>query len=130
MAFEFAPQEDALCESFWTFSIPSQNICVPFLIAGLVSEPRVGFDRPSLAFGAVQIGVRGKATFSIANDESVPFAFVLDKASYDATPELLSAAGGGLPVLEVTPDTGMVPPNGKVRCRHAPEECMQARAWE
>lgn len=117
MVFEYAPQDDALCESFWTFAIPSQNISVPFLLVGIVSEPRVAFDRPSMAFGAVQIGVRGKSRFSIVNDEAAPFAFALDKASYDATPELLAAAGGGPPVLELTPDGGMVPPRGKVRLR-------------
>ena len=114
MVFEFAPTDDALAEAFWTFSIPSQIVTVPFLLVGTVSEPRVSGDRPSLAFAAVQIGVRGKIAFTLVNDEAAPFAFTLDKASYDATPELLAAAGGGAPVLEVTPDTGTVPPRGKV----------------
>jgi hypothetical protein len=53
MGFTFTPMVDAPAESFWTFSIPEQNISVPFLLAGLVAEPRVGLDRPSVNFGQV-----------------------------------------------------------------------------
>jgi hypothetical protein len=44
----------------------------------------------------------------------VPFAFALSKATYDAAPELLAAAGGGGAVVEFTPDSGTVPARGKV----------------
>ena len=113
MVFEYTPMEDALCESFWTFSIPSQSIAAPFLLVGAVSEPRVMFDRPSLAFGRVQLGVRGKLPLAIVNEEILPFSFTLSKASYDAAPELLAAAGGGA-ALQFSPDSGTVPPGGKV----------------
>jgi len=115
MAFEYTPADDSLTESFWTFSIPAQSISVPFLLVGLVNEPRVMFDRPSLAFGQVQIGVRGKLALGLINDEPLPFGFALVKASYDASPELL-AASGAAPVLEIVPDSGVVPPGGRVRC--------------
>lgn len=114
MVFEFAPVDDLLAESFWTFSIPSQSIYVPFLLAGAVSEPRVTFDRPSLAFGAVQLGVRARLGLALVNDEAVPFVFALDKASYGASPELVAAAGGPAE-LEITPDSGTVLPHAKVR---------------
>lgn len=114
MVFEYTPTEDVQCESFWTFSIPSQSISAPFLLAGAVSEPRVMFDRPSLGFGRVQLGVRGKLPLAIVNDEVLPFSFSLNKASYDAAPELLAVAGGAA-ALEFVPDSGTVPPGGKVR---------------
>jgi hydrocephalus-inducing protein len=114
MAFDYTPTNDALTESFWTFSIPSQSIAVPFLLVGLVNEPRVMFDRPSLGFGLVQIGVRGKLAFALVNDEPVPFHFSLAKASYEADPELLAASGRAA-ALAVSPDSGVVPAKGRVR---------------
>lgn len=53
MVFEFTPGSDTLCESFWTFSIPSQGIAVPFLLVGHVLEPRMSLDRPAINFGQV-----------------------------------------------------------------------------
>lgn len=87
MSFDYTPADDALSESFWTFSIPAQGITVPFLLAGLVNEPRVMFDRPSLGFGAVQLGVRGKLAFAIVNDEKVPFAFAFNKVRSACWPD-------------------------------------------
>jgi hypothetical protein len=117
MVFEYAPEEDALSEAFWTFTIPSQSLSAPFLLVGAVSEPRVCFDRPSLGFGRVQLGVRAKLAFSIVNDEARAFQFALSKASYAAAPELLAAgpAAGGRAVLEFSPDAGTVPAGGKAR---------------
>ena len=60
MVVEYTPMIDNISESFWTFSIPSQGIRVPFLFVGQVSEPRVAFDRPAINFGQVQLGVRSK----------------------------------------------------------------------
>ncbi len=54
MVFEYTPVVDSVAEAFWTFSIPAQNITVPFLLAGLVAEPRVMFDRPAINFGQVR----------------------------------------------------------------------------
>lgn len=34
-----------------TFRIPEQSITLPFLLVGHVSEPRVAFERPGIAFG-------------------------------------------------------------------------------
>ena len=36
IAFSFTAVAEAVAESFWTFSIPSQNIHVPFLVVGHV----------------------------------------------------------------------------------------------
>lgn len=53
MVFEYTPTADTLAESFWSFSIPSQGIVVPFLLVGHVTEPRVMLDRPAINFGRV-----------------------------------------------------------------------------
>lgn len=53
MVFEYTPTSDVLVESFWSFSIPSQGIVVPFLLVGHVTEPRVTLDRPAINFGRV-----------------------------------------------------------------------------
>jgi hypothetical protein len=52
------------------------------------------------------------------NDEHLPFTFNLDKASYDATPEVVAAAGGKV-VLDITPTHGTIPPGGQVRGWHS-----------
>jgi hydrocephalus-inducing protein len=53
MVFEYTPTGDTLVESFWSFSIPSQGLVVPFLLVGHVTEPRVTLDRPAINFGRV-----------------------------------------------------------------------------
>jgi hydrocephalus-inducing protein len=114
MVFEYVPIADSVAEAFWTFRIPEQNIEVPFLLVGRVSEPRVFFDRPSLNFGQVLIGgARGRATVALVNSESLPFEFALDKVSYDATPEIV-ASNGRRPIVEFEPSSGLVPAGGSV----------------
>lgn len=53
MVFEYTPASDLLVESFWSFSIPSKGIVMPFLLVGHVNEPRVTLDRPAINFGRV-----------------------------------------------------------------------------
>jgi hypothetical protein len=53
MVFEYTPTSDTLVESFWSFSIPSQGLVIPFLLVGHVTEPRVALDRPAINFGRV-----------------------------------------------------------------------------
>lgn len=57
--------------------------------------------------------MRTKLALSLYNDESLPFSFALDKASYDASDALL-AASGGKPLLDMQPVSGIVPPKSKV----------------
>lgn len=54
MVFEYTPTSDVLVESFWSFSIPSQGLVIPFLLVGHVTEPRVTLDRPAINFGRVR----------------------------------------------------------------------------
>ena len=112
MVFEYLPTSDTIAESFWTFRIPEQGIEVPFLVTGLVAEPRVYFDKPAINFGQVLIGgARGRATITLVNDEHLPFEFSLDKGTYGASiAELVAGGSGTRPVVEFEPSTGTVPP--------------------
>ncbi len=93
------------------------SLQVPFLLAGLVSEPRVFFDRPNINFGKVLIGgARGRETLVLVNAEHLPFEFNLDRNSYDATAELI-ASTGHRPVVEFEPSSGIVPPNSSVELK-------------
>lgn len=77
-------------------------------MVGLVTEPRVTLDRPAINFGQVQVGVRGKQVVTLINNEALPFAWSLDRSTYDATPELLAAAGNRTFMLAVMPgDAGL-----------------------
>lgn len=60
MSFEFTPADDRVTESFWAFSIPAHGIRVPFLLVGLVAEPRLAFEQPAINFGQVLLGVRAR----------------------------------------------------------------------
>ncbi|KXZ49496.1 hypothetical protein GPECTOR_21g722 [Gonium pectorale] len=113
MVFEYTPNTDAVVESFWTFRIPEQNIEVPFLLVGLVSEPRVMLDRPSINFGQILIGCKGHATVTLVNSEHLPFHFAFDKTTYDATDELVKATGQP-PMVVLEPSSGTVPAQGSV----------------
>ncbi|EFJ42226.1 hypothetical protein VOLCADRAFT_67248 [Volvox carteri f. nagariensis] len=104
MVFEYTPTHDAVVESFWRFRIPEQGIEVPFLLVGLVSEPRVVLDRPSINFGQILMGCKGHGTVTLLNNEHLPFQFAFDKGSYDATDELIKATG----------NYGVVPAQGSV----------------
>ena len=80
-------------ESFWRFKIPEHKLDIAVLVVGHVSEPKVVFDRPGLSFGKVLVGGRTHATINLVNSEHMPFQFELNKASYDASPALLSSTG-------------------------------------
>ena len=45
-----------IVESFWRFSIPSQEISVPFLLVGNTREPDITLDRSHFNFKALLIG--------------------------------------------------------------------------
>lgn len=51
--FEYTPDRDDIFESFWRFRIPEQDISVPFLLVGMVTEPNVTLDRAGLNFNKV-----------------------------------------------------------------------------
>ena len=62
MAFEYSANELDVVESFWTFTIPEQNIIIPFLLVGRAREPDITMDRSHMNFKALLIG---KCKFSL-----------------------------------------------------------------
>ncbi len=54
--FEFAASELGVVESFWRFTIPEQNISVPFLLVGDTKEPAVSTDRSHINFKSLLLG--------------------------------------------------------------------------
>ena len=56
VAFEYSASQLEIIESFWTFSIPEQNITIPFLLVGKAREPDITMDRSHMNFKALLIG--------------------------------------------------------------------------
>ena len=56
VAFEYSASELNIVESFWTFTIPEQNITIPFLLVGQAREPDITMDRSHMNFKALLIG--------------------------------------------------------------------------
>lgn len=54
--FDFIPQHLDFTKSSWAFTIPEQNVSVPFLLAGNATEPLVTLDRSHLNFQLLLIG--------------------------------------------------------------------------
>jgi hydrocephalus-inducing protein len=84
-----------------------QGIRVPFVIAGTIVDPKVHFSLSCLNFRRVLLGRRSKLTVDLINEEPIPFQFSFDKASYDASNEIVS--GRGKPsCLSLEPCSGTV----------------------
>lgn len=113
MVLDYTPEEDQLREDHWVFRIPEQGISVPFLLVGHVKEPHVVLSTSSLGFGLVQVGAKRQETIQLTNEEDVPFAFHLDKESYEATEQRI-ASTGRKPVLEFEPSSGTVGPKSSL----------------
>ncbi|RYY33055.1 hypothetical protein EON62_04655, partial [archaeon] len=102
MSFEFHPQSVDVAESFWRFVIPSASLSQLFLVAGIVSEPRVTLDRAGVAFRPLMVGACATEVVHLKNDESIPLAYDV-QASH---PELKSG------VLRLSSYAGIVPAMG------------------
>ena len=106
MVFEFVPDAIKAAESWWKFSIPRHDISEQFMLFGLVTEPRVMFDRQNIHFGKVLTGTKVNEVVNLVNSEHIPFAFNLDPASYkDSIEEAL---------LHFEPSNGTVQPNSSI----------------
>ncbi|QDZ25387.1 hypothetical protein HOP50_17g79270 [Chloropicon primus] len=106
MVFEFIPDAIKASESWWTFSIPRHDISEQFLLFGVVSEPRVMFDRQNIHFGKVLTGTRVNEVVNLVNSEHIPFAFNLDASSYKDSAEEA--------ILQFEPSSGSVQPNSSL----------------
>ncbi|KAH8063156.1 hypothetical protein JL722_2318 [Aureococcus anophagefferens] len=111
MVFEFTPNTVGVAEAFYRFKIPEHGIDELFLFVGQVVEPRVTFDRTRVDFNAVMLGNMASETVHLVNSEHLPFAFNFEKPGIDNDGP--GAAPRRHPTLEISPLSGLVPPNGR-----------------
>ncbi|CAG9464033.1 unnamed protein product [Pedinophyceae sp. YPF-701] len=109
MIFEYTPDSEELLESHWVFRITQQNIEVPFLVVGHVSEPRVLLDRSAVHFQKVQVGRRVRETVHIVNEEPIPFVYEFVRSSYE-----LQSGRGESGVLLFDPPSATIPPRSRL----------------
>ncbi|NWW42685.1 HYDIN protein, partial [Pedionomus torquatus] len=81
MKFEFIPQHLDITESFWVFTVPEQNISVPFLLVGNATDPLVTLDRSHLNFHLLLIGHEVHQTIHMINSEKEAFSFAFRESS-------------------------------------------------
>ncbi|XP_064315287.1 hydrocephalus-inducing protein homolog [Phalacrocorax carbo] len=81
MKFEFIPQHLDITESFWVFTIPEQNISVPFLLVGNTTDPLVTLERSHLNFHLLLIGHEVHQTIYMINSEKEAFSFAFRESS-------------------------------------------------
>jgi len=111
MVFEYTPDDVDVAESFYKFKIENTSVDELFLFSGSVVEPVVTFDRQRLDFGAQLLGGLCNETVHIVNGEHLPFSFNFDLMSMGGSSEV--PPGFRRPVLEITPMSGLVPPNSR-----------------
>ncbi|XP_075045519.1 hydrocephalus-inducing protein homolog [Mixophyes fleayi] len=102
ITFDFIPQVLDITESFWSFTIPEQNISVPFLLVGKALEPSVSLDRSHLNFLSLLIGQAAEESVCLINNENKSFRFSIRESS--------CFSEGHIHSLTVTPMEGTIPP--------------------
>ncbi|KAM9301954.1 hydrocephalus-inducing protein homolog [Gastrophryne carolinensis] len=106
ITFEFIPDVLDISESFWSFTILEQNICVPFLLVGNALEPSVSLDRSHLNFRSLLIGQEVQESVHLISSEDAPLRFTIREES--------CFSEGHSQRLSVTPLEGAIPPRGRV----------------
>jgi len=120
MSFEFAPESIETRESFWNFCLIGQKVVEYFLIAGTVTEPRVGTSLPCLNFGERLVESSVTEKVSLVNKEHLPFSFTIDKSSFQIE---------GMPeALHVSPMSGVIGPDSSIDL-HVTFKPLQERAF-
>ncbi|XP_033116735.1 hydrocephalus-inducing protein homolog isoform X2 [Anneissia japonica] len=104
--FDFIPNKLDIVESFWRFTIPEQNISVPFLLVGNAREPAISMDRSHINFRSILLGNAAEETVYLANNEDKPFQFSIDETSCHSE--------GFSSFVTVTPMDGIIPPHRKL----------------
>uniref|UniRef100_A0A7M4E0J9 HYDIN axonemal central pair apparatus protein n=1 Tax=Crocodylus porosus TaxID=8502 RepID=A0A7M4E0J9_CROPO len=106
VSFEFIPQHLGITESFWTFTIPEQNISVPFLLVGNTTDPSVSLDRSHLNYQSLLVGHEARKTIQLINNENETFSFAFrDSSRYSE---------GYINFLTVQPMEGCVLPHSSL----------------
>ncbi|OCT82470.1 hypothetical protein XELAEV_18025000mg [Xenopus laevis] len=81
VTFEYVSQVLDITESFWSFTIPEQNISVPFLLVGKASEPSVSLDRSHHNFYSIFVGHELEEIVYLINNENKPFSYTFRENS-------------------------------------------------
>nr|XP_006823299.1 PREDICTED: hydrocephalus-inducing protein homolog [Saccoglossus kowalevskii] len=106
VSFAYIPNQLGIVESFWRFSIPEQNISVPFLLVGNTREPAISTDRSHINFKSLLLGHRARETVCLINNESLAFEYEILESSCHSE--------GFASHLDVTPLKAIVPPNSRL----------------
>ncbi|XP_053402100.1 hydrocephalus-inducing protein homolog isoform X11 [Mercenaria mercenaria] len=106
VTFEYSATQLDIMESFWRFTIPEQNINIPFLLVGQAKEPDIIMDRSHMNFKALLIGHEAKETVWLINNENQSFHFNFDEDS--------THSAGYSAHLFVEPMAGQLPPKSKI----------------
>ncbi|CAM9307133.1 unnamed protein product, partial [Choristocarpus tenellus] len=112
MVFEFTPEDMETAEAFFRFRVPDHGVSELFLFGGSVVEPNVTLDHTRIDYGALMLGTGQRQTFHIINHENIPHSFVFDKNSLGMAQ--VNDDPRRRPVLEVSPTSALLPPNGRV----------------
>ncbi|XP_042266839.1 hydrocephalus-inducing protein homolog isoform X2 [Thunnus maccoyii] len=79
--FEYVAEQLDVVESFWSFTIESLSLSVPFLCVGTGREPLVYLDKPHLDLGELLVGRKVEQTVDLVNAEEEPFHFSVLQSS-------------------------------------------------
>jgi hydrocephalus-inducing protein len=107
--FEYLPEDTAVAEAFFKFTIPKMQLEQLFLFTGNVIEPKVSFVSSRVDFHSVMLGGQGVTEYLyIENNEHIPFNFQFDRHSL-----LQLESGTGKSVIDISPLSGTVGPHSK-----------------
>ncbi|XP_054026269.1 hydrocephalus-inducing protein homolog [Dryobates pubescens] len=81
MRFEFVPWHLGTTESRWLFTIPEQEVSVPFLLLGKASDPLVALERSHLNLQLLLIGQEVQQSIMMINSEKEAFSFAFRASS-------------------------------------------------
>ncbi|KAK0162784.1 hypothetical protein PV327_006530 [Microctonus hyperodae] len=81
ITFTFLARDVGVFEALWSFFIHEYNLEVPFLLVGIVSEPRVICCTPKVTMALTSLGAKVQDTMTIRNNEKFPLSFKINKNS-------------------------------------------------
>ena len=152
MVFEYTPNEVKVSESVWKFDLPEQQLSIPFLLVGSVSEPDVYLDRACLNLGSLLLSTHTQDVVYLVNQEHLPFSFSIDPVTIPTSLALVDSSSSSSsssssvarrgahaapvdedaarPLLDINPLSGVVPAESKfpLTLTFAPKEEKQYNA--
>ncbi|KAK0159232.1 hypothetical protein PV328_010140 [Microctonus aethiopoides] len=81
ITFTFLARDVGVFEALWLFFIHEYNLEVPFLLVGIVTEPRVICCTPKVTMALTSLGVKVQDTMIIRNNEKFPLSFKINENS-------------------------------------------------